>query len=267
MQANRNTRSERFITAANTAMTDTDNPTATDRLLLASLFPANVAVICAEPWMWQQKLMLAEEALCHGNADKRQREFRAGRHCARAALAQHGHASGPLLRGEKGEPLWPDGYCGTISHSGAFCAAAVGRKPEIVALGMDIERHRNLKDGVLAKIATTAEITRVEMLLGQTGNPHYDVVLFSIKEAIHKAYFPLTRHRLGFHDVDVVMDAGTETFTASILRPATDCVAAPPVLQGRFAVTGAYVCTAIVMAAGEDGGILPRTIGDGINNR
>lgn len=215
----------------------------------SQLFPATVAVVAAEDWMWQTAVCAPEEQLLTGTSEKRQREFRAGRHCAHAALARFGCTGSVVLRGEKGEPLWPAGFCGTIAHSGEQCAAAVARQQDVMALGLDIERHRTLQAGVLAKIATATEIARLATLQRLPEGIHFDAVLFSIKEATHKAYFPLTRRRLGFHEVDVVMDVDACAFAVWILRPGRAGEQSPAVLQGRFVVDAGYVYTGIALVA------------------
>ena len=211
-----------------------------------SLFPASVVVAVAEDWMWQMPVHEQEEALFKGASVKRQQEFRAGRHCAHAALERLGCKTALVLRGEKGEPLWPVGFCGTITHSGNHCAAAAARQRDIMALGLDVEQHEALKPGVLAKIASVAEIARLEILQQKNPGTHYDVLLFSIKEAVYKAYYPLTRQNLGFHDVDVEIDSDSPRFNCRLLKTSNDMT---DNIEGRFIVSGQLVGAAVTIAA------------------
>ena len=54
----------------------------------------------------------------------------------------------------------------------------------------------------------------------------WDRLLFSIKESIYKAWFPLARSWLGFEDASVAIDRSRGTFSAQLLVPG-------PTLNGR----------------------------------
>lgn len=72
----------------------------------------------------------------------RRRAFIAGRLAARAALSAAGADTTQV--GRKGcFPLWPSGWCGSITHSGGYAAAVVGRSPPWGALGVDLEAAPN----------------------------------------------------------------------------------------------------------------------------
>jgi 4'-phosphopantetheinyl transferase EntD len=46
---------------------------------------------------------------------------------------------------------------------------------------------------------------------------HWDRLLFSAKESVYKAWFPLAKRWLGFEEAVVTVDASTETFVAQLL--------------------------------------------------
>ena len=54
----------------------------------------------------------------------------------------------------------------------------------------------------------------------------WDRLLFSIKESVYKAWFPLAGSWLGFEDAAVTVDRARGTFAAELLVPG-------PSLQGR----------------------------------
>ena len=56
---------------------------------------------------------------------KRRLEFDTVRHCARQALGELGYSPAPLLKGEWGEPQWPKGIVGSMTHCQGYRAAAV----------------------------------------------------------------------------------------------------------------------------------------------
>ncbi|MES9842936.1 MAG: hypothetical protein ABW134_20515, partial [Candidatus Thiodiazotropha endolucinida] len=67
---------------------------------LSPLFPSNAVIINATDEMWETPVHTEEERLIQGSIKKRQRQFRAGRNAAHAALEQLDAPDGPLLRGE-----------------------------------------------------------------------------------------------------------------------------------------------------------------------
>lgn len=154
-------------------------------------------------------LFPAEEEMISRAVDKRRREFRTTRHCARRALSQLGLPPVPLLRGEHGQPLWPAGVVGSMTHCVGYRAAAVARNCEIQALGIDAEPHVPLPVEVLQTIAVAQERQALISLARSAPQTCWDRVLFCAKEAVYKAWFPLTRRWLGFTDVTVMIEPST----------------------------------------------------------
>ncbi|MCB0358897.1 MAG: hypothetical protein KDD44_04655, partial [Bdellovibrionales bacterium] len=85
---------------------------------------------------------LEPSALGNLTSAKRKRMFLAGRRAAHTALRRLRPSESPLpiLRGDSGEPVWPDGFLGSIAHSESLAAAAVleCREP-VVGIGLDLE--------------------------------------------------------------------------------------------------------------------------------
>ncbi|GJF09557.1 4'-phosphopantetheinyl transferase [Mycolicibacterium cyprinidarum] len=190
-----------------------------------------------------------EEPLIAKSVAKRRSEFITVRYCARQALVDLGMEPTPILKGEKGEPCWPDGVVGSLTHCEGFRGAAVGRREAVRSLGIDAEPHGALPDGVLDAISLPAE--RHELQALPTG-VHWDRVLFCAKEATYKAWFPLTRRWLGFEDAHIAfgVDASghSGTFTSEILiDPAA--LSGPPLtaLSGRWSVRSGIALTAIAL--------------------
>jgi 4'-phosphopantetheinyl transferase EntD len=68
----------------------------------------------------------------------RRREHLAGRLAARAALLAHGADDARV--GRSGDaPVWPPGWCGSISHSGGLALAVVARSTRWRSIGVDVE--------------------------------------------------------------------------------------------------------------------------------
>jgi 4'-phosphopantetheinyl transferase EntD len=175
---------------------------------------------------------------------KRRAEFAAVRRCARLALRELGFPPVPILPGEQREPRWPEGVLGSMTHCAGYCAAAVAHTGDVPVLGIDAEVHAPLPEGVLELISLPAERERTTALSAAAPHVHWDRVLFSAKEAVYKAWFPLARRWLGFEqaDIDLRRDG---TFTARLLLGESEAATLPPGFVGRWAVGGALTATAI----------------------
>ncbi len=190
-----------------------------------------------------------EEPLVARSVAKRRNEFVTVRHCARIALGEIGVGPVPILKGEKGEPCWPDGVVGSLTHCDGFRGAVVGRQSEVRSVGIDAEPHDVLPKGVLDAISLPIERAQLSAL---TPGLHWDRILFCAKEATYKAWFPLTHRWLGFEDahitftVDGTGSAGT--FQSRILiDPSAEH--GPPLntLDGRWSVAGGIALTGITL--------------------
>jgi len=185
--------------------------------------------------------------------DKRRREYRTVRHCARQALRQLGLPPAEVLRGERGEPQWPAGVVGSMTHCGCYRAAAVAHSSDLRTLGIDAEPHQELPAGVLDTIALDGEQTRLRRLASADGTTHWDRILFCAKETVYKAWFPLTRRWLGFEDADVTINPGTidpaeGTFSARLLVTAPTLTGQPLThLGGRWLRNDELVITTIAL--------------------
>lgn len=189
-----------------------------------------------------------EEPLVARSVAKRRNEFVTVRYCARLALEELGEPPVPILKGEKGEPCWPDGVVGSLTHCAGFRGAVVGREAEVRSVGIDAEPHDVLPNGVLDAVSLPVE--RVE-LAALPRELHWDRILFCAKEATYKAWFPLTKRWLGFEDAHITFAVTGATSGVFISRVLIDpaALSGPPLteLRGQWSVTGGLVLTAIVL--------------------
>lgn len=192
-----------------------------------------------------------EEPLIAKSVAKRRNEFITVRHCARIALGELGKPPVPILKGDKGEPCWPDGVVGSLTHTAGYRGAVVGRAGAVRSVGIDAEPHDVLPDGVLEAISLEEERHEISTL---PGDLHWDRILFCAKEATYKAWFPLTRRWLGFEDAHIVFDfdppgrGTTGVFVSKILVDG-EALSGPPLtaLRGRWSVERGLVLTGIVL--------------------
>ena len=224
--------------------------------LLRALFPAGVAVV--ETWRpspWETEPLFAVEAagLSAGALERRQREFALGRACARRALAALGRPAVTVPVGARREPLWPPGVVGSLTHCATYGAAAVSDSASILALGIDAEVHAPLSERVIAKICTASE--RHWLRDAPATGIHWPTLIFSAKESVYKAWFPVTRQWLGFLDVDLDLDPEGGTFQARLTVPDTAASAGfPASVTGRFVCLEDLILTAVVVpATGQHG--------------
>lgn len=133
---------------------------------------------------------------------KRRRQFASGRYFARRALHKLAGVSPPIPRGDRGRPVWPRGFIGSISHSEALAAAAVSTGP-LRGIGIDVEdaqRFARSNPRLHGKLFTPKERSRT------LSRPVEAAVTFSAKEAAYKAVNPLVGRYIGFREVAVEID-------------------------------------------------------------
>jgi 4'-phosphopantetheinyl transferase EntD len=190
--------------------------------MIESLLPPAVMAVEAFDDGEPAPLFPEEEASVARAVDKRRYEFATGRRCARVALERLGVAAGPVPVGPNREPVWPAGIVGSITHCTGYRAAAVARDTDVAAVGIDAEPHERLPDGLLTAVARPVEVAHLAELGRQHPDVAWDRLLFCAKEAVYKAWFPLTGQWLGFADADITINAADGTFAARLLVPAPD---------------------------------------------
>ncbi|MGW1721678.1 4'-phosphopantetheinyl transferase family protein [Streptomyces sp. NPDC002306] len=202
----------------------------------------------------EEAALYPEEAAVVAQAvAKRRREFAVVRSCARRAMEKLGVPPQPVLPGERGAPRWPAGLTGSMTHCDGYCAAALVRAGDLASLGIDAEPHQPLPEGVLPAVSLPTEEERLRRLTAEHPEVHWDRLLFSAKESVYKAWFPLTGQWLEFTEADIdlrITPGGPPrgTLRAELLVPG-------PVLgghrlrhfEGRWTVQRGLVATAVVV--------------------
>lgn len=210
-------------------------------------------------------LLPEEQALARGVTPRRRRELATGRACARELLRRLGIAgSTPLLREPSGAPSWPPGVCGSISHTRDrtrdsmrdrtrdLCVVVVApaeRAGGPGGVGIDVERDRAVGPKLWPRVCTERE----RAWLAARPAASRDLlatVLFSAKESILKASFPVLERRPGFRELDVeLLDWSEERghFRAALPAGTASRVA------GRFLRREGWVLTGAVRTA--EGGL------------
>jgi 4'-phosphopantetheinyl transferase EntD len=218
--------------------------------VLERILPSSVAVAATREDRVEQLFPAEEEAL--GNAvEKRRREFVTARACARSALARLGVPPQPIPAGPRGAPQWPAGIVGSITHCDGYRGCAVARGADLITIGVDAERNEPLPNGLLADIAAPEEQEMLRALAQDDPRVCWDRLLFSAKEAVYKAWYPLTATWLGFEDASIAIDRNGDTYSARLLIPGpTIGGRALDGFAGRWIVRDGLLLTAIALQAG-----------------
>jgi len=156
-------------------------------------------------------LFAAEEAAVRTAGPWRRAEFTAGRLCARAAMALLGAPATAILPGPAGQPQWPKGMTGSITHCAGYQASAVALTTDVAAIGIDAEPDLRLPAGLIEKVTARREQAWIRQCAAVGPAVCWDRLLFSAKESVAKLWYPLTGQWLGFHDV-AIRPAITGTF-------------------------------------------------------
>jgi 4'-phosphopantetheinyl transferase EntD len=157
---------------------------------------------------------------------------------------------------------------GSITHCPGFAAAAVARAQDVAALGIDAEPAGPVPPRFLDRIATATEVRDLARLTGQADGLPWGRILFSAKEAVYKAWFPLAGVAVAPRAVVVRVEPPTRAsrsgrgrasgrFTGHVSPPSehadpggTGLPGGGQEVTGRWAVRGGLVVAAVVVVAG-----------------
>jgi 4'-phosphopantetheinyl transferase EntD len=171
---------------------------------------------------------MEEQALGSRAVEGRRTTFALGRAAAREALREldgvaavairlglEGVDGVAIPRGTGGEPIWPEGIVGSISHSREVAVAVVARRGDYVGLGVDIE---DLGRGPSPRVARlVCRPSEMEWVDPEAGTQRL-ALLFSAKEAVFKALYPIEGVWLGFADAELTWLADGGGFEARVLK-------------------------------------------------
>lgn len=217
--------------------------------MIGKLLPPPIAVREAFGDPKVPELYPEERAAVANAVPERQREFGTVRACAREALGELGFPPGPILPGAARAPQWPDGAVGAMTHCRGYRAAAVARAADVLTIGLDAEPHLPLPDrGVRDLVTLPEERVELDRLASVRPDVCWDRLLFSAKESVYKAWYPLARRWLDFEEAVLTIDPDDATFHARLLvdGPVVD---GQPLkgFDGRWLVESGLVVTAIAM--------------------
>ncbi|MEP6564343.1 MAG: 4'-phosphopantetheinyl transferase superfamily protein [Mesorhizobium sp.] len=170
---------------------------------MAAMAPTGVRIGCRTIREGDENHLLPQEARSIPSRQPLMRRASgAARWIARGLLADMGLSDAAVLRASSGAPVWPPGITGSLAHDDEMAVAAVAPMSHIGSLGIDVEPALPLPDDIFALVATTADRT------DQVNRHLAGRILFSAKEAVYKAVYPLDREVLGYEDIVVDLTTG-----------------------------------------------------------
>jgi 4'-phosphopantetheinyl transferase EntD len=205
---------------------------------LEGVLPADVA-FGVGPIADHTGALQPEEAAAIAKAvDVRRFEYSTGRHYATVAAERLGISLGSLATRSDRQPDWPWVVTGSISHSRGLCVAILARHATVPAIGVDIERVADVGAELMQLVSTPSEMTANSGTVPEAALP---ACLFSIREAIYKAYYPATGAQLGFRDVGLALDGQTGRFKAKLTNERLPPFFGRRDIVGRFALIRGFV--------------------------
>ena len=132
-----------------------------------------------------------------------------------------GISSTPVLVGEHREPLWPYGIVGSISHKNDKAVAAVTWFSNASGIGIDLESLTEpVSPEIIPLICTNGE--KEWVLKNQSDVDVRIKMIFSAKEAAFKAFFPVQKIYLDYHDVQFVWHSEKACFMGFLRKRASE---------------------------------------------
>lgn len=208
---------------------------------ISGLFPDGVLTACEVRENWSDLLLPLEARQLGDVCDKRRAEFSAGRNCARRLLvALHGDPV-PLLTGAYRQPLWPEGFVGSISHADEICAVALTRTDAIDSLGIDVEVLDALDDAV-----TDLVLTPAEQRATRNDESWVRKLIFSIKESNYKCCYHQVRAFIDFQQCEVELNKDEQSFTSRIVCTSHLGQQLQIHTEGRWLIEAGHIFTSAV---------------------
>jgi 4'-phosphopantetheinyl transferase EntD len=193
---------------------------------------------------------IEEQVLGPRAVAERRALFALGRAAARDALLELGLEATAIGRGEGGQPLWPAGVVGAISHSRQVAVAVVGRRRDYLGLGVDVEDiTRELQPAAARLVCRPAELEWVDVASGTRRL----LMLFSAKESIFKALYPIEGVWLGFDDAELTWQAERGVFRARVLKRVGAGLPAGLELEVSCTLGATWVVTSTYVASRQGG--------------
>lgn len=186
-------------------------------------------------------------------AAKRQSEFLAGRLCAAKSISLLGLPPQYPSRGEQGGPQWPQGLCGSITHSHGHALAIVGDSACWQGLGLDAEQliAPARAQRLAGQILVADEQQRFDALWAvcPVQAAQFLTLVFSAKESLFKALHPLVGQRFHFPAACLLPASEDGCLQLELRQSLGAAWPAGALLCGRSAMRDGWLLSLITIAA------------------
>lgn len=135
---------------------------------------------------------------------KRKAEYLAGRCSVQQAFQAAGLAWEPPGIGRHGEPCWPAGINGSISHSKALAVAVVSKREDYPFLGIDVEEliSQNVAKQIQSEVLLPDELHLSKSI--KLDETEFLTWVFSAKETLFKAIHKYVGKYFGYECAQVI---------------------------------------------------------------
>lgn len=176
---------------------------------------------------------------------KRKAEYLAGRYLCRLLLLSYGLPPLDIPIGKDRQPLWPEGWVGSISHSGNAAICCLIHRTQNQLIGIDIENW--IARSTALDISSSIINSHEYVLLSPLRTFEKIVTLaFSAKESLFKALYPVVG-RYFYFDVARFIDFSITSFLFSIQikENLSNSVMAEDVFHGYFKINKSGIITIV----------------------
>ncbi|WLI75810.1 4'-phosphopantetheinyl transferase superfamily protein [Kosakonia sp. H02] len=180
----------------------------------------------------------------HAASIKRRAEYLAARYGAKLLLQSQGCDANVGTTTDRA-PVWPAGWCGSLSHTHNHAIAIIARRHAGLAVGIDIEM---LAPETMRETADMFTCPQEQALLADCALPYETALLvaFSAKESVYKALYPEVGR---YFDFDAARVCHIDTSAQRITLTLTQTLAAGRTqgsqLTGYYTLAGDKVITLI----------------------
>jgi 4'-phosphopantetheinyl transferase EntD len=183
-----------------------------------------------------------EAAAVAGAFPGRRSEFLAGRRCGRQAMRQIGFGPAAIGAGKRGQPEWPAGVVGSISHDLGLSLAVAGSSAHFGAMGIDyVGDWRKFSMDLAGLVFSRSE---ARSLSGAQAALKASVA-FSAKEAVIKVVSSPLQRLVDFREIEIELEWDAQEFRALDLLEGGQEVL--PDLNGHFFLNHGAVLTGLVV--------------------
>ncbi|UTH74295.1 4'-phosphopantetheinyl transferase [Chromobacterium sp. IIBBL 290-4] len=201
--------------------------------------------------MFSSHGVLMPDALARA-VPKRRAEYLAGRFLCRRLLSEQGLPT-QVGSGRNREPLWPEGWLGSISHCGDMAVAALAPEEPGAYLGLDVEAWMSPKQCHELE-SSLVQPGELDALSSDWPRERLLTLAFSAKESLFKALYPQVGEYFGFEAARLIrMDAGKGlggAFSIELRQSLAPSLPAGMVFHGEWRALGGRLLTVLASAGG-----------------